>query len=105
MKNESLVNLSLSYQKIFIYLVTLTLYLKQIYQLLLQTISIEVFFLEKNMKVKYLGTLFAASVLSLGLLTSCATPEGGQTDTGGDAPADSTAPADPNAAPPADANQ
>lgn len=57
------------------------------------------------MKVKYLGTLFAASVLSLGLLTSCATPEGGQTDTGGDAPADSTAPADPNAAPPADANQ
>lgn len=47
------------------------------------------------MKVKYLGTLFAASVLSLGLLTSCAAPEGGQT--GGDAPADSTAPADPAA--------
>lgn len=35
------------------------------------------------MKVKYLGTLFAASVLSLGLVTSCATPEGGET-TGGD---------------------
>ena len=35
------------------------------------------------MKVKYLGTLFAASVLSLGLVTSCATPEGGQTE-GGD---------------------
>lgn len=40
------------------------------------------------MKVKYLGTLFAASVLSLGLVTSCATPEGGEaevdtdTDTG-----------------------
>jgi hypothetical protein len=38
------------------------------------------------MKVKYLGTLFAASVLSLGLITSCATtPEGGQTETGGEA--------------------
>lgn len=37
------------------------------------------------MKVKYLGTLFAASVLSLGLVTSCATPEGGETDAGGDA--------------------
>ena len=35
------------------------------------------------MKVKYLGTLFAASVLSLGLVTSCATPEGGQVE-GGD---------------------
>ena len=35
------------------------------------------------MKVKYLGTLFAASVLSLGLVTSCATPEGGEVD-GGD---------------------
>ncbi|MEL6494680.1 MAG: hypothetical protein AAFQ41_06095 [Cyanobacteria bacterium J06623_7] len=32
------------------------------------------------MKVKYLGTLFAASVLSLGLVTSCATPDGGQTE-------------------------
>ena len=32
------------------------------------------------MKVKYLGTLFAASVLSLGLVTSCATPEAGETD-------------------------
>lgn len=53
------------------------------------------------MKVKYLGTLFAASVLTLGLVTSCATPEGGQTDTGTDAPAvdDGAAPADPNAAP------
>jgi hypothetical protein len=57
------------------------------------------FFWEKNMKVKYLGTFFAASVLSLGLLTSCATPEGGKTDTGGEAPADSAAPADPGAAP------
>lgn len=59
------------------------------------------------MKVKYLGTLFAAFVLSLGLLTSCATPEGGETDAGGDAPAmdDGAAPADPNAAPPADSNQ
>ena len=35
------------------------------------------------MKVKYLGTLFAASVLSLGLVTSCATPEGGEAE-GGD---------------------
>ena len=37
------------------------------------------------MKVKYLGTLFAASVLSLGLVTSCATPEGGDATTGDDA--------------------
>ncbi len=37
------------------------------------------------MKVKYLGTLFAASVLSLGLVTSCATPDAGNTDAGGDA--------------------
>ena len=38
------------------------------------------------MKVKYLGTLFAASVLSLGLVTSCATtPEGGDTEAGGEA--------------------
>ena len=37
------------------------------------------------MKVKYLGTLFAASVLSLGLVTSCATPCAGETKTGGDA--------------------
>lgn len=34
------------------------------------------------MKVKYLATLTAASVLSLGLVTSCATPEGGETNTG-----------------------
>lgn len=32
------------------------------------------------MKVKYLGTLFAASVLSLGLVTSCATPDAGETE-------------------------
>ena len=32
------------------------------------------------MKIKYLGTLFAASVLSLGLITSCATPEAGETE-------------------------
>ena len=38
------------------------------------------------MKVKYLGTLFAASVLSLGLVTSCATtPEAGDTEAGGEA--------------------
>lgn len=38
------------------------------------------------MKVKYLGTLFAASILSLGLVTSCATtPDGGEVDAGGDA--------------------
>ena len=37
------------------------------------------------MKVKYLGTLFAASVLSLGLVTSCATPCAGETQTGGEA--------------------
>ncbi len=29
------------------------------------------------MKIKYLGTLFAAFILSLGLVTSCATPETG----------------------------
>ena len=34
------------------------------------------------MKVKYLGTMFAASVLSLGLVTSCATPEGGEVEGG-----------------------
>ena len=33
------------------------------------------------MKVKYLATLTAASILSLGLVTSCATPEGGETNT------------------------
>jgi hypothetical protein len=49
------------------------------------------------MKVKYLGTLFAAFVLSLGLVTSCAAPEGGQPEAGGEAPADSAAPADPAA--------
>ena len=37
------------------------------------------------MKVKYLGTLFAASVLSLGLVTSCASPEGGETEVDTDA--------------------
>ncbi|MGL5831958.1 MAG: hypothetical protein ACRC1Z_01850 [Waterburya sp.] len=65
------------------------------------------------MKVKYLGTLFAASVLSLGLITSCATtPEGGQTETGGeatetapDAGAAPCAGATDPAAPPADAGQ
>ena len=36
------------------------------------------------MKVKYLGTLFATSILSLGLVTSCATPDAGETDAGGD---------------------
>ena len=36
------------------------------------------------MKVKYLGTLFAASVLSLGLVTSCATPDAGEVDAGGE---------------------
>lgn len=49
------------------------------------------------MKVKYLGTLFAAFVLSLGLVTSCAAPKGGQPETGGEAPAEGTAPADPAA--------
>ena len=32
------------------------------------------------MKVKYLGTLFAASLLSLGLITSCETPDTGETE-------------------------
>ncbi|MEM8722326.1 MAG: hypothetical protein AAGE84_24040 [Cyanobacteria bacterium P01_G01_bin.39] len=36
------------------------------------------------MKVKYLGTLFAASVLSLGLVTSCATPDAGEVDGAGE---------------------
>ncbi|MGL5796261.1 MAG: hypothetical protein ACRC06_18030 [Waterburya sp.] len=36
------------------------------------------------MKVKYLGTLFAASVLSLGLVTSCAKPCAGTTEGGGE---------------------
>ncbi|MGL4880076.1 MAG: hypothetical protein ACRC8K_03315 [Waterburya sp.] len=36
------------------------------------------------MKVKYLGTLFAASVLSLGLVTSCAKPCAGETEGGGE---------------------
>ncbi len=49
------------------------------------------------MKVKYLGALFAASVLSLGLVTSCATPEGGNTD-GADVVEPDTQ-ADPCAAP------
>jgi hypothetical protein len=53
------------------------------------------------MKVKYLGALFAAAVLSLGLVTSCATPEGGNTDGAEtEAPADpAEAPADPAEAP------
>ena len=37
------------------------------------------------MKVKYLGTLFAASLLSLGLVTSCATPDAGETEIDPDA--------------------
>ena len=37
------------------------------------------------MKVKYLATLLATSVLSLGLVTSCAQPCAGKTNTGGDA--------------------
>ena len=37
------------------------------------------------MKVKYLGTLFAASLLSLGLVTSCATPDAGETEVDPDA--------------------
>ena len=37
------------------------------------------------MKVKYLGTLFAASLLSLGLITSCATPDTGETEVEPDA--------------------
>ncbi len=49
------------------------------------------------MKVKYLGTLVAASVLSLGLVTSCATPDSGGTNTGDDAT--QTAPADGTANP------
>ena len=36
------------------------------------------------MNVKYLGTLFAA-LLSLGLVTSCATPEAGETEVDTDA--------------------
>ena len=32
------------------------------------------------MNVKYLGTLFAALVLSLGLITGCETPEAGETE-------------------------
>ena len=34
------------------------------------------------MKIKYLGTLVAVSVLSLGMVTSCATPCAGETDSG-----------------------
>ncbi|MEL6438312.1 MAG: hypothetical protein AAFQ80_03495 [Cyanobacteria bacterium J06621_8] len=36
------------------------------------------------MKVRYLGTLLATSVLSLGLVTSCATPDQGGVDAGGE---------------------
>ncbi len=35
------------------------------------------------MKIKYLSTLAAASILSLGLVTSCATPCAGETNTEG----------------------
>ncbi len=60
------------------------------------------------MKIRYWSTLAAASILSLGLVTSCATPEGGDTNTGDGTetapgavePADPcAAPADPCAAP------
>ena len=37
------------------------------------------------MNIKYLGTLLAAFVLSLGLVTSCASPEGGETEVEPDA--------------------
>lgn len=37
------------------------------------------------MNIKYLGTLFAALILTSGLLTSCATPEGGETEVEPDA--------------------
>lgn len=37
------------------------------------------------MNIKYLGTLFAAFILSLGLVTSCATPEAGETEVEPDA--------------------
>lgn len=37
------------------------------------------------MNIKYLGTLFAALFLSLGLVTSCATPEAGETEVDTDA--------------------
>ena len=37
------------------------------------------------MKVKYLAALTAASILSLGLVTSCATPCAGETQTSPDA--------------------
>ena len=32
------------------------------------------------MNIKYLGTLFAALILSSGLITSCATPDAGETE-------------------------
>ena len=38
------------------------------------------------MKVKYLATLLTASIVSLGLVTSCASPEGGETEADPDAP-------------------
>ena len=37
------------------------------------------------MNIKYLGTLLAAFILSLGLITSCASPEGGETEVEPDA--------------------
>lgn len=61
------------------------------------------------MKVKYLGSLFAASILSLGLVTSCATPEGGdpaaEPDAGVVEPDTGAEPADPAAEPAPDAGQ
>lgn len=32
------------------------------------------------MNIKYLGTLFAALILTSGLVTSCATPDAGETE-------------------------
>ncbi|MGF1588104.1 MAG: hypothetical protein ACFCU7_02480 [Pleurocapsa sp.] len=61
------------------------------------------------MKIKYLGTLFAASILSLGLVTSCATPEAGETEADPDAgvvePTPGAEPVDPAAEPAPDAGQ
>ena len=37
------------------------------------------------MNIKYLGTLFAALILSMGLVTSCATPDAGETEVEPDA--------------------
>ena len=57
------------------------------------------------MKIKYFSTLAAVSILSLGLVTSCATPCAGETNTDGGAEVapgavdPCAAPADPCAAP------